>query len=202
MSSKPEQIVKKELKNPKERTTKEKYDHFWNQIFYFCLGVSMFGIVLMTIYVTEFRRKLRALNPSYKLPEYTDFLICIPLIFLIRAIKIIFQKYVKNFCETAMKKSYRFPKTENDRELGKKYRIKLPGHAFKFSIYFFLTIVGYPILKDLSYFPKSLLGKGWLPNMFINGYPNSFYLEKPPFFDLYYMFCLSYFASDFIWLLK
>ena len=100
-----------------------------------------------------------------------------------------------------MKKSYRFPKTEKDRELGKKYRIKLPSHAYKFSIYLLLTVVGYSILKYLNYFSKYLLGKGSLPNMFIDGYPNSFYLNKPPFFDFYYMFCLSYFVSDFIWLI-
>jgi ceramide synthetase len=68
-------------------------------------------------------------------------------------------------------------------------------------MYLLLTAFGYYVLKDLNYFPKELLGKGWLPNMFTKGYPNSFYLEKPPYFDFYYMLCLSYFSSDLIWLL-
>jgi ceramide synthetase len=100
-----------------------------------------------------------------------------------------------------MKKSYRFPKNEKDKQLGEKYRLKLPSHAFKGTMYLLLTIFGYYVLKDLNYFPKELLGKGWLPNMFIKGYPNSYYLEKPPFFDFYYMLCLSYFSSDLVWLL-
>ena len=201
MPIKNEKITKLGLKSKKKLTTKEKYDSFWNTIFYCCLGISIFGIGLMIINVSKFRKNLMALNPSYKFPQYKDFLICIPLIILISSIKFFFQKYLRNFCERVMKKSYRFPKTEKDRELGKKYRIKLPSHAFKFTIYLSLTIAGYIILKDLNYFPKSLLGKGWLPNMFINGYPNSFYLEKPPLFDFYYMLCLSYFTSDFFWLL-
>jgi hypothetical protein len=100
-----------------------------------------------------------------------------------------------------MKKSYRFPKSEKDRQLGEKYRHKLPDHVFKGIVYLALTAFGYYILKDLDYFPKSLLGKGWLPNMFIKGYPTCFYFEKSPLFDFYYMLCFSYFSSDLIWLL-
>ena len=100
-----------------------------------------------------------------------------------------------------MKKKYRFPDNDKDRQLGEKYRLKLPEHVFKGTIYIILTSFGYYILKDLDYFPKSLLGKGSLPNMFIKGYPHCFYLEKPPLFDFYYMFSLSYFSSDLIWLL-
>jgi ceramide synthetase len=111
------------------------------------------------------------------------------------------EHFLIHFCEKIMKHSYRFPKTEKDRELGKNYRLKLPNHFFKGSMYLIMTIFGYCILKDLNYFPKSLLGKGWMPNMLIKGYPKSFYYEKTPLFNFYYMFCLSYFSADFVWLL-
>ena len=148
MSSKTEKITKLDMKSGKKLTTKEKYDSFWNKIFSLCLGISVFGIALMLVNVNEFRRKLIALNPSYKFPQYTDFLICIPFIILISSIKFVFQKLFKKPIERVMKKSYRFPKNEKDRELGKKYRVKLPSHAYKFTIYFTLTIVGHIILKD------------------------------------------------------
>ena len=202
MSYEAEKITKLDLKSSKKKSTKEKYDSFWNGIFYFCLGISAFGIILMVINVNRFRSKLISLNPDYRFPQYSDFLTCIPCMALISIIKYCTQKYLIKICEKVMKKSYRFPKNEKDRELGKKYRIKLPSHAYKFSIYLFLTVIGYPILKDLDFYPKSLLGKGVLANMFKDGYPKSFYLNKPPLFDFYYMFCLSYFASDFFWLLK
>ena len=165
MSHEAEKITKLDLKSSKKKSTKEKYDSFWNGIFYFCLGISAFGIILMVINVNRFRSKLISLNPDYRFPQYSDFLTCIPCMALISIIKYCTQKYLIKICEKVMKKSYR-------------------------------------ILKDLDFYPKSLLGKGVLANMFKDGYPKSFYLNKPPLFDFYYMFCLSYFASDFFWLLK
>ena len=148
--------------------------------------------------VTKFRSELISLNPSYQFSKYSDFLICIPLFFVILVIQYYTPRLLRGICLKVMKKAYLYPKNEKDRQLGEKYKIRLPIHIFKGSMYIFLTIFGYMVLKDVNYFPKSLLGKGWLPNMFINGYPNSFYLDKPPFFDFYYMLCLSYFTSDLV----
>jgi len=100
-----------------------------------------------------------------------------------------------------MKKPIGGPKTEKDRELREKYKIKLPMHLYKCSMYFILTVFDYYVLKDINFFPKSLLGHGRLPNMFINAYPKSFFFYKPPLFYFYYKVCLSYFTSDLIWLL-
>ena len=201
--------MSEEIKNSKGKgkifsnttITKEKYDNVWNKIFYACLGVSFIGIYYMITGVTKFRKTLISLNPNYEFSKYADFLMCIPIMILYAPFKYFIEKLLIKACEKIMKKSYRFPKSEKDRQLGEKYRLKLPNHVFKCSMYLFLTIFGYYVLKDINYFPKSLLGKGWLPNMFIKGYPNSFYLEKPPLFDFYYMFCLSFFSCDFIWLL-
>ena len=186
----------------KTSTTKEKYDNIWNQIFYACLGLTLVGIIYMIRGVNNFRNKLISLNPSYEFSKYSDFLICIPLFLIIHTIQHYTPRFLRKICEKIMKKSYRFPKTDKDRQLGERYRIRLPIHVFKGTMYLILTLFGYYVLKDLNYFPKSLLGKGWMPNMFINGYPNSFYLDKPPLFDFYYMLCLSYFISDLVGLFK
>jgi ceramide synthetase len=183
-------------------TAKEKYDNIWNQFFYACFGLTLVGIFYMVKGVNNFRNKLISLNPSYEFSKYSDFLICIPLALIINMTQHYMPKLLKNFVEKVMKKAYRFPKNEKDRQLGEKYRIRLPIHIFKGSMYIFFTLFGYYVLKDINYFPKSLLGKGWLPNMFIKGYPDSFYLEKPPYFDFYYMFCLSFFISDLIGLFR
>ena len=183
-------------------TAKEKYDNVWNHFFYACFGLTLVGIFYMVKGVNNFRNKLISLNPSYEFSKYSDFLICIPLALIINMTQHYMPKLLKNFVEKVMKKSYRFPKNEKDRQLGEKYRIRLPIHIFKGSMYIFFTLFGYYVLKDINYFPKSLLGKGWLPNMFIKGYPDSFYLEKPPYFDFYYMFCLSFFISDLIGLFR
>ena len=117
MSTETEKISKLDLKSGKNKTTKEKYDSFWNKIFYFCLGICAFGIILMVINVNEFRKKLMALNPNYRLPQYTDFWICIPLMGLISLVKVYSKPFLTRICEKIMKKSYRFPKNEKDREL-------------------------------------------------------------------------------------
>ena len=202
MSQKTEALNKK-AKIPRNSViTKEAYDSLWNKVFIACLGLAFIGIFYMIRGVGKFRSQLMSLNPSYEFSKYSDFLICIPLFLMFTLFRYFTQKFLLlRICEKIMKKAYRFPTNEKDRENGKKYRIKLPNHVYKGTMYFILTVFGYCILKDLNYFPKSLLGKGWLPNMFIKGYPNSFYLEKPPLFDFYYMLCLSYFTSDFIWLL-
>ena len=202
MSDKIEKIKKQEKKSYKKPIiTKEQYDNIWNKLFYACLGLTAIGIFYMIRGVNKFRNTLITLNPSYEFSKYSDFLICIPIIIIFSLFKYYTQKFLVKICEKCMKKSYRFPTNNKDRQLGEKYRYKLPIHAFKGTMYTLLSISGYCILKDLNYFPKSLLGKGWLPNMFIKGYPNSFYLEKPPLFGFYYMFCLSYFSCDLIWLL-
>ena len=202
MSEKIEKVKNYEKpSSEKSLITKEKYDGLWNKIFYACLCLTIIGTINMMMNVRKFRNTLISLNPSYEFSKYSDFLICIPLFIFFSVIKYYTQKLLVKACEKIMKKSYRFPKNEKDKQLGEKYRLKLPSHAFKGTMYLLLTIFGYYVLKDLNYFPKELLGKGWLPNMFIKGYPNSYYLEKPPFFDFYYMLCLSYFSSDLVWLL-
>lgn len=196
------ELLKNKGKNKKNTMiNRDIYDDLWNKLFYAGFGLTFIGTFYMIRGVGKFRSQLMSLNPNYEFSKYSDFLICIPLLTFYSIFRYFAQKQLIKVCEKIMKKAYRFPTNENDRFNGKKYRLKLPDHAFKIVMYFALTVFGYYILKDLNYFPKSLLGKGWLPNMFIKGYPNSFYLEKPPLFDFYYMVCLSFFISDFIWLL-
>lgn len=196
----------KEKKEKKQTTKeykslKEKYDNLLNKLYYCSLLLTAIGIFYLGKGIGEFRRKVIPLNPEYKFSKFSDFKICIVLITLISIFEHFFQKFLVKFCEKIMKESFRHPKTEKDIILAKKYRIKLPMHVYKCSMYFILTIFGYYVLKDLNFFPKSLGGHGWLPNMFINGYPQSFFFYKPPLFDFYYQFCLSYFICDLIWLL-
>ena len=186
--------------NPKSKSTQEKYESFWTYLFKTFLFVSAIGIFFLFRDVNKFRNKLTSLNPNYKLPTIKDLKPCLYLIPLIIFIRIISKKLLISFCEKIMKKSYRFPKTNKDKQLFEKYRLKLPEHLTKLFAYLFMTLFGYFTLKDLDYFPKSLLGKGWMPEMFSKGYPNCFYLTKPKNFDFYYMLCLSYFSSDSLWL--
>ena len=196
-------LEKKEIfqENKQYKTLKEKYDILLTKLYYGSLFLTAIGIFYIIKNIREFRKRLILLNPDYEFSKFSDFKISLFLLPLISIFKYNIQKFLIRFCEKIMKESFRHPKTENDKILAKKYRIKLPMHVYKCFMYFALTIFGYCILKDINFFPKSLLGHGWLPNMFINGYPKSFYFYKPPLFDFYYHLCLAYFTSDLIWLL-
>jgi hypothetical protein len=126
-------MEKKETKESGKKimTAKEKYDNIWNQFFYACFGLTLVGIFYMVKGVNNFRNKLISLNPSYEFSKYSDFIICIPLALIINMTQHYMPKLLKNFIEKVMKKAYRFPKNEKDRQLGEKYRIRLPIHVFK-----------------------------------------------------------------------
>ena len=183
------------------KSLKDKYDSLLNKLFVFCLMLTGVGIYYLAKGVGEFRTRVIALKQDYEFSKFSDFKICTVLITLISIFKYCLQKLLVKFCYKIMKKSMREAKTEKDRELREKYKIKLPMHVYKCGMYFILSVFGYYVLKDINFFPRSLLGHGRLPNMFINGYPKSFFFYKPPLFDFYYMLCLSYFTSDLIWLL-
>ena len=45
-----------------------------------------------------------------------------------------------------------------------------------------------------------MIGKGYMPAMFLPGFPNSYFHEKPPLFNFYYNLSLAYFVCNFIFL--
>ena len=151
--------------------------------------------------VGEFRKALLSLKQDYEFSKFQDFKICAILISLISIFKYCAQKFLVIFCSKIIKKKFREPKNEDERKFSEQIKKKVSMHCYKCFMYLFLSVFGYYILKDITFFPKSLLGHGRLQNMFINGYPKSFFFYKPPLFDFYYMLCLSYFTSDLIWLL-
>lgn len=85
---------------------------------------------------------------------------------------------------------------EKDLELVEIYKKKVASNIFKFVFYLISTIFGFYVLKDLNFFPWSLLGKGEFKNLFLEGYPKIFYFDKPNYFDLYYNFNLSFALFD------
>ena len=77
---------------------------------------------------------------------------------------------------------------------------KKARHIYKITFYTGISIFGNYVLKDLQYFHKSMIGKGYMPAMFLPGFPNSYFHEKPPLFNFYYNLSLAYFVCNFIFL--
>ena len=104
------------VKEQKDLSSKEKYDLFWNKLFYAFFVLTSIGIIYMIKDVTKFRSELISLNPSYQFSKYSDFLICIPLFFVILVIQYYTPRLLRGICLKVMKKAYLYPKNEKDRQ--------------------------------------------------------------------------------------
>ena len=190
--------MKKQLK---QLTLKEKYDLAWNILYGILFIPTFIGIYFLFRDTTKFINELKQSNSSYKFPEFSDLKLVLLVLPIIIILKVIFESSLMHITPKIMTKKYKDPKDEKNYLLGKIYKRKLAIHIFKCSYYTFITLFAYIVLDQVDYFPKSLLGHGYMPNMFLKGYPNSYYHYKPKFFDLHYIICLSYFSSDLIYLL-
>lgn len=186
----------------KPLTGKQKFDLIWNIIFLSQQILSLLGIANLFYNIHSFRQVLIAENPSYSFPQYSDLwkvlYILIILVFLKINLEWILAKYV---CKKIMSNKYKNPLNKVDYLEGKYLPKKMATHIFKIIFYTITSVIGYRILLNVDYFPKSCLGKGNMKNMFSKGFPNSFYHVKPEYFDLYYLFCLAYFTNDIFFLI-
>ena len=191
----------KEIEMEKRRK-KEQYESYWNKLFKVQIYLTIIGTFFLITKVSEFRRKLIELNPSYNFPKVSDLLFSIFLFpFLLLSQLLLCSLFKKTIVERSIALKYVNAQDEEMKIRANIYRNKLSMHLYKSSFYFILCVYGYLVLKDYDFFPKSLLGKGEMKNMFIKGYPETFYFERSYSFDLYYLINLAYYISDFVWLL-
>ena len=191
--------MKKEKINSKEpEERKEKEGIFWNTFWLLCISLSIVLISISCFLVNEFINNIKKYNINYPWPKLTDLIPSLYLLPLIICFRLFIEHITKDLVEKCLSKKYSQSKMK---ELKVKYRLKLSRHIYKITFYVGTTIFGYYVLKDLPYFPKSMGGKGSMSAMFLPGFPNSYFHEKPPLFDFYYNLNLAYFYSDFIFLL-
>ena len=139
---------------------------------------------------------------NYIIPRINDFIACLYIIPIICLIKVAFNRVFYNFSLNYL--LYSKYKNPNNIENYKKKGIfakKSTTNLFKET--YFITIVVFTnySCKDADYFPYELGGSGDIMNSFNQGLKNFIYYDKPIYLDLYYLISLSYFLSDFIWLL-
>ena len=177
---------------------KEKEGIFWNTFWFMCIILSIVLISISCFFINDFNNNIRKYNLKYRWPKLTDLIPSLYLLPMIIGYKLFIEYISKDFVEYCLSKKYKHPKLKL---LKDKYRLKLSRHLYKITFYTGITIFGSYVLKDLPYFPKSMGGKGYMPAMFLPGFPDSYFHEKPPLFDFYYNLNLAYFFCDFIFLL-
>ena len=181
--------MKEKSLNSEESKEKEKEGIFWNTFWFLCIIVSIILVIASCFFINDFNTNIKKYNINYPWPKLTDLIPSLYLLPIIICFKLFIEFLFKGFVESCLSKKYKQPHLK---ELGDKYRK---------NFYTGITIFGYYVLKDLPYFPKSMGGKGYMPEMFLSGFPNSYFHVKPPLFDFYYNINLAYFECDFIFLL-
>ena len=186
-----------------ERSKKEKYESYLNKFYKILIYISIICLFFITPKISDFRSKLIKLNPSYNFPKISHLLISIIFLFpfLLYCQSLFCNLFKRTIVEKSLALKYVNAKDEEMEMKAKIYRNKLAMHLFKSSFYSIVCVYGYIVLKDYDFFPKSLLGKGEMKNMFNKGYPETFYFKRNFGFDLYYLINLNYYLCDFVWLL-
>ena len=173
---------------------------YWTIFWIFCIVISIILIIASCFFINDFNKNIKKHNEKYPWPKMSELFPAICILPIVIIFKITIEHLSKGFVESCLSKKYKNPKNIEMKELGDIYRHKLARHVYKITFYTGITIFGYWVLKDLPYFPKSMGGKGYMPAMFLPGFPNSYFHEKPPLFNFYYNLNLAYFVCDFIFL--
>ena len=188
--------IKKEAKTHK----KKEEITFWNSFFILCIFLSSILSIVLCFFIKEFNDNIKRHNLNYNWPKLSELIPSLYILPLIMAIKTAIELLSKGLVESCLAKKYKQPKNEEFKKLGIIYRHKLSRHIYKITYYVGITIFGYHVLHNLPYFPKSMLGNGYMPNMFLKGFPDSYFHERTPLFTLYYNINLAYFLNDFIFM--
>ena len=186
-------------KDAKSHQQKEEIT-FWNAFFIICIILSIALTIALCFFIKEFNENIKKHNLNYNWPKLSELIPSLYILPLIMAFKTVIELLSKGLVESCLAKKYKQPKNEEFKKLGNIYRHKLSRHIYKIIFYVGITIFGYHVLHDLPYFPKSMLGNGYMSNMFLKGFPDSYFYERTPLFTLYYNINLAYFLNDFIFM--
>jgi len=189
-------------KTKMEFTSKTHYLIFQNiyvDILCYCLiTIVILGSAYLTLNVDEQTREIRIINPTYKIPSWSDLLPSLYFLIPSYLLNLVFRRLVIKWAERNLDTVYT---QDNDQDIIKSYSKKVCSNIFKFFFYLFNTVVGYYVLKDLPFMPKMLLGGGSFDVLFKPGYPQLLYWDKPHLFDIYYNLNITFSIFDLIILL-
>ena len=172
----------------------------WNGFWIICIILSIALIIASSFFINDFNNNIKKHNLNYPWPKMSDLIPSLWILPIVFIFKITVEKLAKNLVENCLAKKYKNPKNEQMEKLANIYRHKLARHVYKVVFYTSITIFGYFVLGNLPYFPKWMGGSGYTPAMFLPGFPQSYFHEKPSLFNFYYNLSLAYFVCDFIFL--
>ena len=149
------------------------------------------GSYLMYFQLDQYMESISSNNIYYKFPKKSDLLYALYSFLLFVFFYHLSMKILNSFTGNLLLEKY---VTGNERIHFNYYRDKVSIYFIKLFILFTITVLGHYILRDLTFFPWSLGGKGEYRNMFTG--KNMYFFEKTPYFDLYYNLNLGWAIFD------
>ncbi len=192
----PEQVETQSKESTEKFFLNEKYwftNLFGDLISYFLIFVVILGSLHMYNSLDELMFEIKQANTTYKYPIYSDLLPSILYTVILIVGHEVFQRLFSDKMEQHLHP--RYFEDKNESYLIEIYRKKVATNIYKFAFYLCSTLFGFYVLKNLEFFPWSLLGQGEFKNLF-KPYPEVFYFEKPENFDFYYNLNLSFALFD------
>ena len=178
-------------------------NHYLDMILYILSFLCLIGMTYLFMNCDNFWNERKYLMPeNYKIPNVSDFLVCLYIIPIICFIKVVFNKlFYPISLNYILASKYKNPSNTENYRMREIYAQKLTTNFFKAFYFIIIVTFAYYSCKDADYFPYELGGNGDIMNSFNKGLTYFIYYDKPKYLDLYYLISLCYTLSDFIWLL-
>ena len=156
------------------------------------IAIVVIGSGIILYQLDSYIEFIREMDPSYPFPKKSELIYAlisfISFTITYHILKTIFNKFTgKMLVEKYI--------TGNEQNNYEYYREKVSIYLVKLIFLFFVTILGHFILRDLVFFPKSLLGRGDYKILFATG-KKMFFFDKTPYFDLFYNINLGWALFD------
>lgn len=190
-------------KQEKENADLNKENNILNTFFSALIVVCISGSIWMiTYYKTYWEIRLKYKPEGYTLPDISDFKISLFFFPILCFLKYFFHKiFTPLSYKHILEEKFKQGTSVEDQKIANMYARKITTNLFKILYYTSISVFAYMIMKDSSYFPYELMGKGEMINIFEGGFPDYIFFKKPDYFEYYYLISLSYVFTDLVWLL-
>lgn len=187
---------KLETERPRDKffsSDKYVFQNIWvDLISYSLISTVILGSVYIYHSIEDILSNVKHANTNYTFPTYYQLLPSMLYLILMIVGHEVFVLMLSDKMQRFLHPRY----SDKENNLVPIFKKKIITNIYKFCFYLFSSIYGYYVLKQLDFFPWSLLGKGEYKNLFNSQYPSIFYFEKPDNFDFYYNFNLSFALFD------
>jgi len=188
-SQEEKQIIDQQDQEHKQKSNLIFMNIYADLISYAVITGVVYTSYLMFIGLDEHVDKLKSFDPNYLFPSVSNMLSAFYILIILVVVHSIFKYFTVDKLEKVLTKRY-------DQEDILIYKHKVSTSIVKLVLFISSSVLGYYALKDLSFFPWSLGGKGEYKSVFEKGYPDYLFFEKTDLFDFYYNFNLAFAIFD------